>query len=328
MSRSAVPTMLTRVNLGCLLVLSWTLAVAGEPVRVGILAPGVGLPTGTAQTVTRALHDVGYRHGENIVLEYRYAEGKPERLPELAKELAALPVRVIVAVGVEAVVASKRATSSIPIVIATGEGDFVAMGLIASWDRPGGNVTGMNLPRGEAARKRVELFKQAIGSLSRLAVLVYSPNPASPQLLHEVEATAKERMIHVLPINVSKPEDLDAGFKEAQQSGAQAIMTLQAPFFFQQRQKLAELAAQSKLPLAGGEREFAEAGAVLQVSLDIPGCAAGAAVFVDRILKGAKASELPVERCRKMEVVFNLKASRALGLTIDPALTREARVIE
>jgi putative ABC transport system substrate-binding protein len=272
---------------------------------------------------------MGYRHGENnIVLEYRYAEGKRERLPELAKELVALPVHVIVAASVEAAVASKRATSSIPIVIAPVEGDFVAMGLIASWDRPGGNVTGMNLPRGEAARKRVELFKQAIGSLSRLAVLVYAPNLASPQLLHEVEATAKERMIHVLPINVSKPEDLDAAFKEAQQSGAQAIMTLQASFFFQQRQKLAELAAQSKLPLAGGEPEFAEAGAVLQVNVDIPGCAAGAAVFVDRILKGAKASELPVERCRKMEVVFNLKAARALGLTIDPALTREARVIE
>jgi putative tryptophan/tyrosine transport system substrate-binding protein len=328
MSRIAGPTALTKVILGGVLVLSWAFAVAGEPVRVGILSQAsAAAPSPSVDAVTRALRELGYRHGENIVLESRYAEGKAERLPELAKELVALPVNVILAIGGEAIAASKNATSAIPIVIGTG-GDFVALGWIASWDRPGGNVTGVQYPVLEAVRKRVDLFAHALGGLSRLAVLVYTPYPPSPQFLHEAEAAAKERHIQVLPIQISTAEELEAAYREAQQSGAQAVMALQAPFFFQQRQQLTALATHYKLPLAGGEPGFADAGAMLQVGPDIPGCAAGAAVFVDRLLKGAQASELPVERCRKIEVVFNHKAARALGRTIDPTLTQGARVIE
>ena len=329
----ARPTMWTSVIFGYLLVMLWALSVAGEPVRVGFLSPGApprgaASPSSTLGAITKALHELGYRPGENIVLEYRYAEGHPDRLPALAKELAALPVHVMVTFGLEAIVASKQATSAIPIVTATGGGDFVAMGLIASWDRPGGNITGINTPTLEAVRKRVELFTQALPSLSHLAVLVYTPNPASPQFVHEVEAVAKERTVHVLPIPLSTAEEIEAAFAKAQQAGAQAVMVLQDPFFSQQRQQLVTLAAQYKWPLAGGESGFAESGAMLQVGPDNPGCGARAAVFIDRLLKGAKASDLPIERCRKMAVVFDLKAARALGLTIDPTLTQGARVIE
>src|SRR5438128_5118999 len=155
----ARPTMWTSVIFGYLLVMLWALSVAGEPVRVGFLSPGApprgaASPSSTLGAITKALHELGYRPGENIVLEYRYAEGHPDRLPALAKELAALPVHVMVTFGLEAIVASKQATSAIPIVTATGGGDFVAMGLIASWDRPGGNITGINTPTLEAMRKR------------------------------------------------------------------------------------------------------------------------------------------------------------------------------
>ena len=152
---------------------------------------------------------------------------------------------------------------------------------------------------------RVELFKQAMGSLSRLAVIVYPADRVSAELLCVAEATAKERNIQILPINISKAEELEAAFQEAHQWGAQAVMPLQGPIFFFQQKKIAELAASYKLPLAGPEWGYADAGAVLEVSPDIPGCAARAVGFVDRILKGAKANELPVERCRMMHVVFN-----------------------
>jgi putative ABC transport system substrate-binding protein len=300
---------------------------------VGFLSPsapprGAVSPSSTLGAITKALQELGYCPGENIVLESRYAEGHPDRLPALATELVALPVHVLVTFGLEAAVASKQATSTIPIVTATGGGDFVAMGLIANWDHPGGNLTGINTPTLEAVRKRVDLFTQALPSLSRLAVFVYTPNPASPQFLHEVEAMAKERSVHVLPIPLSTAEEIEAAFATAQQAGAQAVMVLQDPFFSQQRQQLVTLATQYQWPLAGGESGFAESGAVLQAGPDNPGCGARAAVFIDRLLKGAKASELPIERCHKMAVVFNLKAARALGLTIDPTLTQGARVIE
>jgi len=254
----ARPTVWTSVIFGYLLVMLWALSVAGEPVRVGFLSPGApprgaASPSSTLGAITKALHELGYRPGENIVLEYRYAEGHPDRLPALAKELAALPVHVMVTFGLEAIVASKQATSAIPIVTATGGGDFVAMGLIASWDRPGGNITGINTPTLEAVRKRVELFTQALPSLSHLAVLVYTPNPASPQFVHEVEAVAKERTVHVLPIPLSTAEEIEAAFAKAQQAGAQAVMVLQDPFFSQQRQQLVTLAAQYKWPDTVGE---------------------------------------------------------------------------
>jgi putative tryptophan/tyrosine transport system substrate-binding protein len=180
----------------------------------------------------------------------------------------------------------------------------------------------------EAVHKRLELFTHAMPSLVHLAVLVYGPSPASPQLWREVEVAAKARHVHVLPLYVSHSEDLEEAFQEAQHLGAQAVMTLYAPFFVRHTTKIVALTAQAKLPLAGGEPGLAATGAVLQVGPDYDGCAAGAAVFVACILEGAKASELPVERCRQMVVVFNRKAAHALGLTIDPTVTRGARVIE
>jgi putative ABC transport system substrate-binding protein len=322
------PASLKRTILGLIIAFVPALAVASELPKIGVLFPGPAGPAPSIQAFANALSELGYRDRQNIVIEYRYADGKFDRLPALAKELADLPVNVIVAVGGEALVATKRATDAIPIVSATGEGDFVAMGLIASWDQPGGNITGMNLSSAEAAQKRVEVFKQAVPMLARLAVLVHALYPASPQLLAVLESSATQHDIQVQPISVSTPEELEGAMAAAKQAGANAVMTLQGPFFFLQRKAVADLAAQHKLPLAMGEPLSAEAGALLQVNPDVPECAARAAAFVDRILKGAKPGDLPIERFSSTQVVFNLKAARDLGITIDPEVTRGGRVIE
>jgi putative tryptophan/tyrosine transport system substrate-binding protein len=314
--------------LGMLIAVSPALALASDPPRIGILFPGPAGPAPSLQAFEKALSELGWRHGDNVLLDYRYAEGQLDRLPEMAEDLVNLPVNIIVAFTGEAVVAAYRTTRSVPIVSATGDGDFVAMGLIASWDRPGGNVTGMNLSSAEAARKRVEVFKQALPSLARLAVLVHAPYPSSPQLLSEMEAVAKQLDIQVYPLSISAPEELGPAFVTATQAGAHAVSTLQGPFFLFQRKPIIELAVQHKLPLAMGEASAAEAGALLQVSPDVPGCAARSASVVDRLLRGANPAELPVERFSHTQSVFNLKVARSLGMTIEPAATQGARVIE
>ena|SRR6266850_3029770 len=304
-----------------------SLVAAAELPRVGVLFPGPAGPVPSIQAFTKALGDLGYRDRQEVVFEYRYADGKPERLPALAKELADLRVEVIVAVAGEALLAAKRTTSSIPIVSATGDGDFVAMGLIATWERPGGNVTGMNLSSAEAARSRVQVMKKAMPQLSRLAVIVHAPYPSSAELLAELTTSAKRLGISVHAINVSKPEDLEGAIATAKQAGAEAVSSLQGPFFFFQRKAMVELAAKYRLPLAMGEALAADAGAMIQVSPDVPGCAARAATFVDRILKGANPADLPIERFSNTQVAFNLKAARELGVSIDPAVTSGAKVI-
>jgi putative ABC transport system substrate-binding protein len=316
------------VVLAVLLVLPPALAVAADLPSVGILFPGPAGPAPSLQALEKGLRDLGWRPGETVLLEYRYADGKLDRLPALAKDLVELRVKAIVAVAGESVVAARHATNAIPIVSATGDGDFVAMKLVESWGRPGGNVTGMNLSSGEAARKRVELMKEALPALTRLAVLFHAGYPSSPQLLGDVEAAAKPLGVQIQPVRISTPDELDTAIASARKGGAEAVMTLQGPFFFFQRRTVAELAARHKLPLAMGEALSADAGALLQVNPDVAGCAERSASYVDRILRGANPAELPVERFGSTQVVFNLRTARDLGLSIPAGATRGARLIE
>src|SRR5262245_47997237 len=209
MLQPAMRTLCAGVVVAVVLVLSPTLAIAADLPRVGILFPGAAGPAPSLQALEKGLRDLGWRPGDTVLLEYRYADGKLDRLPALAKDLVELRVKAIVAVAGESVVAAHRATSAIPIVSATGDGDFVAMRLVESGGRPWGNVTGMNLSSGEAARKRVELMKEALPALTRLVVLYHAGYPSSQQLLGDVEAAAKPLGVQIESVRISAPDELD-----------------------------------------------------------------------------------------------------------------------
>ena len=295
--------------------------------KVGVLFGG---PKGSAAIAAfvKAMEDLGYQDGKTVALEFRYADGKADQLPLLANELAGLKPRLIVGVAGDAVLAAAKATSTIPIVSASGDVDFVAAGLAKSLSRPGGNVTGVSISGGEAAQLRVELLKKAVPELSTLVVLSHPSNSANHRLLAMMEEAARQYAVKLQALSVTKPEDLEGAITAAKASGAQAVSSLQGPFFFFQRKLLSELCEKHKMPLAMGEPLSAEVGALLQVSPDIPGAAASSARYVDQILKGALPAELPIERHPTIQVVFNMKVARALNLNVDPAVAKGGRVID
>jgi len=300
---------------------------AQERPVIGVLFPG---PKGSAAIANfvKAMDALGYQDGRTISFEFRYADGKADQLPLMAKELVEQNPKLIVGFAHEAVVAAARATAAIPVVSATGDVDFLGLGLAKSLERPGGNVTGMTVSAGQAAELRVELLKKVVPGLSTVAVLIDPSNSASPRLLSMMEAAATKVAVRLQPVNVSRPEELDQVIAAAKASGANAVSSLQGPFFFFQRKLLGELSEKHRIPLAMSEPLSAEVGALLQVNPDVPGAAAASAKFVDQILKGASPANLPIERHPKIDVVINLKVAKALGLSIDHALAPGARIIE
>jgi putative ABC transport system substrate-binding protein len=302
-------------------------ATAQEKPRIGVLFGG---PKGSAAiaALVKGMEDLGHHDGKTVVLEYRYADGKPDQLPVLAQELVEQNPRLIVAVASEAAIAAAKATSTIPIVSATGDVDFVGLGFAKSLDKPGGNVTGVNISAGEAAQLRVELLKKTMPGLSTLVVLMHPSNSANQRLLSMMDDAAKRDGVQVQPVSVARPEDLDGAIAAAKASGAQAVSSLQGPFFFFQRKLLGELCEKHKIALAMSEPLSAEAGALLQVNPDVAAAAATAAKFVDRILNGAQPASLPIERGPAIQVVLNMKAAKRLGLSVNPDTVGRARVIE
>ena len=304
-----------------------TIASAADALKIGILFPGPKGPAPSVDALVKALGDLGYKDGQSVTLDIRYAGGKFDQLPELAKDLVAQNPKIIVAVAGEALFAAAQATTTIPIVSATGGGDLVKAGLIKSLEHPGGNVTGMWLTSDEAAVARVETLKKIMPSMSKLAVLTSATYPENQQLLPVAEAAAKRLGITLQAHTIAKPEELEGAIAAAQAAGAEAIMTLQGPFFFQ-RKLIADLALKHKLPLAMSEALAGDAGALLQVNPDVPGCAARAAAYVDRILKGANPGDLAVERYGDKQLVINLKTAKALGMRVDPSAIQGAKIIE
>jgi putative ABC transport system substrate-binding protein len=277
----------------------------------------------------QALRDLGHVEGQSVAIEYRWAEGKSERLLDLATELVRLKVAVIVAHGgVPTAQAAQRATKVIPIVL-SGPADPVGAGLVASLARPGGNITGPTLLSDELLGKGLELLREVVPKVTRVAVLWNPTNPGNAHQLRQAEAAAAASGVRFLPVEARAPAEIDSTFVTMARERAGALLVIMDVIFFDRRERIAALAAKNRLPAIYPYGVFAEAGGLMSYAGSRSDLNRQMAVYVDRILKGAKPSDLPVEQPTKFELVINLKTARALGLTIPPSLLQRAdRVIE
>jgi putative ABC transport system substrate-binding protein len=297
----------------------------GKVPRIGFLS--VSPPIDPA--FLEGLRELGYVDRKNIVIEYRSADGKLERLPKLAADLVNLKVDVVVTRGTPAASASKQATQTIPIVMAISGGDLVKLGLVTSFSRPGGNVTGLTLQVPELSGKRLELLKEAAPKTTSVAVIWNASSPANTGFLRETEAAARLLGLQLQSIEVRSPADLDGAFKAVARARADALITLADGMLFDNRARIAQFAAKSQIPAMFPDRGFAEAGGLMVYGPDLAWTSRRAAWYVDRILKGAKPADLPVEQPTKFELLINLKAAKQIGLTIPPnVLARADRVIK
>ena len=282
---------------------------------------------GRLEAFRQGLREIGYVEGENIVIEDRYAEGKFDRLPALAAELVRLKVDVIITAGPPVTRAVKEATATIPVVMAQ-DGDPVGNGFVASLARPGGNITGMSQLAPEISGKQLELLKETVPKLSRVAVLGTSTRPGNAQALKETELAAGTFGVRLQYLDVRGPKDIETAFREARKGRAGAVLVLQGPVFTSQRTQVADLAAKTRLPAIYPQTEYTEAGGFMCYGVNTPDLFRRAAYHVDKILKGAKPADLPIEQPTKFELVINLKAAKQIGLTIPPnVLARADRVI-
>ncbi len=297
--------------------------------RIGVLG-GVS-PEGSPPpyALRQGLREVGYVEGQNIALEWRWAHGRPERFTDLAAELAALKVDVIVAGNPAAISAAKNATSTIPIIMVLAT-DPVGEGFVTSLARPGGNITGLTINAGpEIFGKHLELLKEAVPRASRVAVLWNPNNPMHHLALRETEGAARALRVKLQILEARKPDDFDSAFSAMTRERAGALLVLPEALFFLHRTRIADLAARSRLPAVYGVREHAEVGGLMAYGASITGLWRRAATYVDKILKGAKPADLPVEQPTRFELVLNLKAAKALGLTFPQSiLIRADQVIQ
>ena len=268
------------------------------------------------------LRELGYAEGDNITFEPRWADGKVDRLAALAKELVQLKVDVLATGGTPAAQAAKGATNTIPIVMATG--NPVGLGLVASLSRPGGNVTGVATLTSELSAKQVELLREMIPHASRVAILVDANNPGSMLSEHETERGAQALGISLQVLSARAPQEFDSAFKSMLQPRVAALIIQGSAMFFGERTRLADLALKHGIPTVVTERAYAEAGCLMSYGTDFADNFRRAAEYVDKILKGAKPADLPIQQPTKFELVINLKTAKALGLTIPPSLLLRA----
>jgi putative ABC transport system substrate-binding protein len=274
------------------------------------------------------LRELGYVEGKNMIIEDRWAEGNYERLPGLAAELVQMKVDVIVAGATPAIQAAQRATSTIPIVM-TRAGDPVGSGLVASLARPGGNITGPTNISGDVSSKYLEILRVAVPGLSRVTVLVNPANPTTPIFLKSVQATEKTNGVTISPVEASTASQIEAAFAAMTRERAGAVIVLPDPFFASQAPRIAGLAAQQRLPTMFWTRGPVESGGLMSYGQNNAEHYYRAATYIDKILKGAKPGDLPVEQAAKIELVINLKTAKAIGLTIPQRLILQAdKVIE
>jgi putative ABC transport system substrate-binding protein len=306
--------------------------VAAQPAqhvpRIGFLSGGS--PAATAARVEafrQGLRELGYVEGHNLVIEWRYAEGQLERLPTLAAELVRLAVDVIVTAAPGPTRATKAATATIPIVMAY-DSDPVGNGFVASLAHPGGNITGLSSLAPEISSKQLELLRELVPQLSHVAVLgMFDPLYASR--FHEIERAAGALQIQLHYLDVRSPPDMETAFQEARAGRADAVLVLASPLLESHRSEVAALAATHRLPTIYHVAEFVEAGGLLSYGVSFLDLYRRAAPYVDKILKGAKPADLPVEQPVKFELIINLKAAQALGITLSPSLLFQAdRVVQ
>jgi putative ABC transport system substrate-binding protein len=301
---------------------------AGKVYRIGFLWDR---PEGFADALEafrQGLRDLGYVDGRNIAIEYRWAEGKPERMRELADELVRLKVDIIMAPSSIYTGAAKRATSTIPIVFMS-HADPLGTGHVTSLSRPGGNVTGLSLMMTETNVKGLELFKEAIPKLSHVAVIFDPATPSHKPGLKAVEAAGPPLGLKILPVPVRSEAEYERAFSAIVRERADGVLVLSTPLFIAGAKPLAQLALKHKLPSLFGPRHHVEAGGLMSYSPERTDLWRRGAIFVDKILKGAKPADLPVEQPTKFELVINLKTAKAIGVKIPEAfLLRADRVIE
>ena len=296
--------------------------------RIGILSSLSSAAVSARMDAFRqGLRELGYIDGKNIVMEYRWAEGKTERLPDLAAELVRLKVDVIVTGGPAVNRSAKEATATIPIVLAF-DNDPVGNGFAASLARPGGNITGLSTLAPEISGKQLELLKEIVPKLSRVAVFGNSIQPGNPQALKETELAAAAYKVKLQYLDIRSPEDIETAFREASKGRANAVLVLGNVIVTSHPKQFTELAAKNRLPAMYWSPEFVEAGGLMTYSVSITDLFRRTATYVDKILKGVKPTDLPVEQPKKFEFIINLKAAKQIGLTIPPeVLARADRVI-
>jgi putative ABC transport system substrate-binding protein len=299
---------------------------AAKIARIGFLALNLAASPHLQEAFRQGLRDLGYVEGRNVVIEYRGAEGKLERLPALAAELVALKVDVIVAGGTPHALAAKQATRILPIVFATAS-DPVTSGLVTSLARPGDNVTGLTNLAPELVGKCLEQLKQAVPGVSRVAVL-WQPGVQGERtekdMLKRAEVAARALGVRLQFVEARGPDDFDRAFSEMTRARADALTVLQGPMFVNERRRLVDLAAKNRLPAVYPWRDGVDAGGLMSYGPNLADSFRRAATYVDKILKGAKPGDLPVEQPTKFELVINLKTAKALGLTIPQSLLGRA----
>ena len=319
--------------LGALLLALCQFAEAQQPAkvpRVGVLVAGHPPTRPSLEGFRQGLRDLGYVEGKTIILEIRWDEGKSDRWAELAGDIVRLKVDVILAGHTAAALGAKQATTTIPIVIGAAGGDPVATGLVASLARPGGNITGLAFVGSELSPKRLELIKESIPRLSLGAVIWHPLDRQNQEVqLKEIKATAQSLSLKLQPLEVRQRDDFDGAFRAARREKAGAVLIAQGAFFGTYRAQIAELGLKYRLPTISGEADFAESGGLVFYGQNIPDTWKRAAAYVDKILKGTKPADLPVERPSKFELIINLKTAKQIGLTIPPnVLARAVRVIK
>jgi putative tryptophan/tyrosine transport system substrate-binding protein len=309
-------------------------AQAQQPGKI----PRIGYVSGTGdannpgpniESFRQGLRDLGYVEGKNIVVEYRYAEGKNERLPGLVAEIVKLKVDVVVVIALPAIRAAKKATQTIPIVMVTNT-DPVAAGLVDSLARPGGNVTGLTLLTRDLSGKRLELLNEMLPGISRVGILWVTPSSTGDSGFREYEATARALKIRLQSLEVqgSNP-DLEGAFHAAAKGRANALITIRNPALTRHTKQIVDLAIKTRLPSMFESTDYVEAGGLVSYAANFNEVFRRASVFVDKILKGAKPTDLPVEQPTKFEFAINLKTAKALNLTIPQSvLFRADRVIK
>jgi putative ABC transport system substrate-binding protein len=296
--------------------------------RVGLLVSGSPSTFGTRiEAFRQGLRELGYMEGQNIIIEYRYAEERFDRLPGLASELIRLPVGIVVAAGNQAITAAKQASTTQPIVMATS-GDPIRQRFVESLARPDGNVTGLSLQSPDLSRKRLELLMEVLPKLSLVAVLLKSGNPLHEFVWKETQDAARALKVNLQSVEVRDGEELDGAFSTMRRGRAGALIVPLEPMFTNQRARIVDLAQKNRLPAMFAERQYAEAGGLISYGANGAELYRRAAVYVDKILKGAKPGDLPVEQPTKFELVINLKTAKPIGLVIPPnVLARADKVI-
>ena len=294
--------------------------------RIGILIPtSASVNSARDEAFRQRLRELGYVEGKNILIEYRYAEGKGERLPDLAAELVRLKVNVIVTAPTQAALAAKKASATIPIVFTDIASDPAGIGLVSSLARPGGNITGLNVMASNLDGKRLELLKEAFPKVARVASLSGSRRNLD---LTELEAAAKALGLKVLSLEVRSLDDFEGAFARAKKERAEALITTPSPLINTQQRQVLDFAAKNRLPAMYQTSEWVEAGGLMSYAPNFTDLWRRAADYVDKILKGVKPADIPVEQPRAFEFLVNLKTAKQIGLTIPPnVLARADKVI-